>query len=149
LTGAWVPVAAGSRDAWTHLDGDIAEGFIGKRLSLGSHGYPQAFTNGRVELVHRIVMGCQPRDGKIVDHVNGKRWDNRRENLRLVTAAENTQNRHQRRAFRGAYRLRSGRWASQVKHQGRTHRLGVFATAEEAAAMAASYRAEHFTDCAT
>lgn len=149
MTTILVPVVANERDIWTTLDSDIAEMFAGKRLSLGSHGYVQNFHAGRVEVVHRIVMGCVRGDGRIVDHIDGDRLNNTRSNLRLVTAAENTQNRHQRRPHRGAYIQRSGRWQACVQANGKKVSLGTYDTPEEAAAVAAAYRREHFSACAT
>lgn len=145
-----VPVVANGRDdVWSLIDSDVADLLTGRSLSLGSHGYPQIFWRGRVEVLHRMVMGCVPKDGKIVDHISGQRLDNRRANLRLVTAAENTQNRRQARLHRGAYATGWGKWTAQVKHNGKTVRLGNYATPEEAAAVAKAYRLEHFTACTT
>lgn len=147
--GVWVPVVAGDRGAWTILDEDVADLLAGRSLSLGSHGYAQTYLGGRVEVVHRIVMGCVPRDGRIVDHVDGDQLNNLRTNLRLVTAAENTQNRRQARPNRGAHLNRHGRWSAVVHHNGKAIRLGTFAKAEEAAAVAKEYRMQHFSSCAT
>lgn len=41
--------------------------------------------------LHRLIMN--PAKGYVVDHINGDAMDNRRENLRVVTRAENAQNR--------------------------------------------------------
>ena len=53
----------------------------GRKLLLGSHGYTQMWDDKYVTLVHRWVMGAKPKDGRIVDHLNGERLDDRRTNL--------------------------------------------------------------------
>ena len=66
------------------------------RLSSDVDGYRQLTMVGpdgrRTARVHRLVMeafvGPCP-DGLVVDHINGIRHDNRLENLRYVTQAEN------------------------------------------------------------
>lgn len=42
-------------------------------------------------LMHRFLMN--PPDGMVVDHINGNSLDNRKSNLRIVTNAQNMQNR--------------------------------------------------------
>lgn len=44
-------------------------------------------------LMHREIMGLKPGDPQHVDHRNGDPLDNRRSNLRVVTAAQNAENR--------------------------------------------------------
>lgn len=41
--------------------------------------------------VHRFLLGDVP-DGMVVDHINGDKSDNRRANLRVVTAHQNAMN---------------------------------------------------------
>lgn len=49
---------------------------------------------GKHVKMHRVVMGAKP--GDIVDHINGDPLDNRKANLRLVTAAQNSMNKRAR-----------------------------------------------------
>lgn len=44
--------------------------------------------------LHRLVMGCTKGDGKIIDHINQNKQDNRRSNLRFVSCKENNLNRN-------------------------------------------------------
>jgi hypothetical protein len=59
---------------------------------------------GRGVKMHRLVLGLEPGDGKIGDHINGDRLDNRRSNLRVVSAAGNAQNTLGKAASRSAFR---------------------------------------------
>ena len=78
--------------------------------------------------------------GKNADHKNGDGLDNRRDNLRICTKAQN--NRNQRRVptelspYKGVkrkgYRYRT-MWEAQIKVKARPVYLGLFGTAEEAA----------------
>lgn len=45
--------------------------------------------------MHRVIAGTPP--GKLTDHINGDRLDNRKANLRIVDAAENVMNTRRRR----------------------------------------------------
>jgi hypothetical protein len=94
-------------------------------------------------LMHREILGLVPGDGLQVDHINGNRLDNCRENLRICTHAQNHQNYHTR-LYRGvAWCAARNRWQAQAKLDGKNHWLGYFATEEEAAAVAAAWRRQH------
>jgi hypothetical protein len=62
------------------------------RWCLGGSGYTATirYPGGRKTLMHRVIMS--PPKGLQVDHINGDRLDNRRCNLRIVTATQNRAN---------------------------------------------------------
>lgn len=91
----------------------------------------------RVRLVmHRFILDLTDRRLE-VDHINGDGLDNRKENLRLATHAENLRNRAKRHfsvesPYKGVGRA-GGRWAAGLMVNGSQVILGVFDTAEDAA----------------
>jgi hypothetical protein len=109
-------------------------------------GYAATRIDGRIEYMHRMILGLRPGEKDEGDHRNRDRLDNRRSNLRVVTAAENRQNTSGRGDTpRGVTHLRktSGRYMARVKVRGRELYLGCYSTVEEAAAVAADARREH------
>lgn len=98
---------------------------------------------GRHLAMHRIVLGLNPGDGLVGDHVNGDTLDNRRCNLRACTNRENQQNRrgaasHSSSGLRGACLGKNGRWRAFVGGK----YIGNFPSASAAAQAAAAKRAE-------
>lgn len=123
--------------AWTlHRGGYVARVGIGKKSIL----------------MHRVIMGLEPR-GTVqvsleVDHINGDRLDNRKQNLRVVTRAENAQNLRPRDGgtsrFRGvSFDRRAGKWRAEVTIFYKKHYLGLFDTEDEANAAAIAFRGVH------
>jgi hypothetical protein len=86
--------------------------------------------------MHRLVL--PPREGYDTDHVNRNGLDNRRENLRHATRAQNLVNRIMPRKvnpYRGVSH-RKGRprcWEAAIYVKGKKVKLGSFHTPEEAA----------------
>lgn len=62
----------------------------GKTLGMIVKGYTGFRHNKKAHYLHRVIM--TPEEGKIVDHISGNRYDNRRDNLRVVTYLENNRN---------------------------------------------------------
>lgn len=60
----------------------------------GSHAYAYRTEAGKRVYLHRLI--AQPSNGMCVDHIDGDTLNNRRGNLRCVTRAENSRNRHER-----------------------------------------------------
>jgi len=100
-------------------------------------GYACRKERGRSISMHRLVIDCPP--GLELDHINGDKLDNRRENLRVCTHAENVRNRGQQiRRDPGLPKGvtacgKRGRYAAHIKYDGRIHRIGTFDSPEEAA----------------
>jgi hypothetical protein len=129
--------------------GEIAGGDDG-------HGYIALEINGRAYRAHRLAFlymeGSFPQHQ--ADHINGIRHDNRWENLRAVTNAENQRNGRPRRnntsGYMGVSQQRaSGRWLAYISVNGKKKYLGIFAeisdaiAAREAANVKYNYHANH------
>lgn len=120
---------------WT-LQGDPTYGlYVQGRVPKGK---------GKRVYLHRYLM--DPQDGKWVDHKNNDKLDNRRSsNLRVVTPAENSQNRkaskNNKLGVRGVSPTRSGKYGARYRLNGIEHWLGTFRTLEEAEFAVISARA--------
>ena len=69
-----------------------------------------------------------------VDHINGNKLDNRKENLRLCTNGSNNRNKLARTGFKGVHQARiSGKWIAQITKNYKVKHLGSFDTDTEAA----------------
>tara|TARA_B110000858_G_C17410175_1_gene296390 strand:+ start:114 stop:497 length:384 start_codon:yes stop_codon:yes gene_type:complete len=90
--------------------------------------------------IHRTVWqqfnGKKPK-GFQIDHINGNKLDNRIENLRLATYAENQWNARTRVDNRSGvkgvcWHKATQKWRAQIKQNKVLHYLGVYNTLEEA-----------------
>lgn len=84
---------------------------------------------------HRLIMGSP--DNLCVDHINGNILDNRRENLRICTNAENIRNQKRNITNTSGYKgvswnKRYGKWVAFICFNGKNKNLGSFSTAEQA-----------------
>ena len=83
-------------------------------------------TTGKCRLyLHRILLKCPK--GLQIDHINGNGLDNRKENLRICTHAENGRNRkvgdNNTSGYKGvSWITRQGKWRATIKiNQKRIH----------------------------
>lgn len=93
--------------------------------------------------MHRVIIDCP--DDMQVDHINGDTLDNRRENLRICTQAQNLWNRGKSRRNTSGYKgvfvnrvsANSGypRYYAQIRVNGRKITRGMFDSPEDAARM--------------
>lgn len=93
--------------------------------------------------MHRLILGLERGDSRVTDHINHDKLDNRRENLRAVTNQQNQQNRAGARVgtasgLRGVCKSAGGKWRAYCGNKC----VGLFATKEEAAHVAAVARAK-------
>ena len=135
---------------------------------LGNGRYPYAMTNiphpdggwhvrpsgrrGRREtalLLHNLIIDGhykkKPKGKLTVDHINHNGLDNRKENLREVTQAQNQRNRRSNKNSSSQYKgvswfKRDKKWHAQIKHKGKGIHLGYF-TCEHQAALAYNKKA--------
>jgi CRISPR/Cas system CMR subunit Cmr6 (Cas7 group RAMP superfamily) len=88
----------------------------------------------------RLIMN--PSDEKVVDHINGDKTNNTRENLRIVSRQQNSQNRKKCKSasisYFGVYKNRK-RFSVKFTVGGEQIRLGTFNTMEEAAKVYDAY----------
>ncbi|HED4877363.1 TPA: HNH endonuclease [Stenotrophomonas maltophilia] len=86
-----------SRDLVCVLDDEDHAKHGGKRWSAsthrGRHVYAYRTEGGKRVYLHRLIAGAE--QGMCVDHIDGDTLNNQRSNLRCVTNAQNSRNRHE------------------------------------------------------
>ncbi len=140
---------------WRARDGaEVWNAKYAGRPALNSNdgrGYRQGLFLGRKLYAHRaiwaVVYGCWP-DGEI-DHIDGNRSNNRIDNLRVATRAENNRNTSSRKLssskFLGVSWDRAGsKWRADIKIGGKAKYLGRFESEAEAARAYAEAAAIHY-----
>jgi len=95
-------------------------------------------TYGIHQLVAMAFLGHDPEGCMVVDHINGVPYDNRVENLRIVSHRFNvcvgyrktdTTRKHQ---YMGISQASSGRWVARITINRKTKHIGTFDTDKEA-----------------
>ena len=133
----------------TYVDDEDYE-MLNQKTWCVNDGYA---VNRELGRMHRFLLGAPK--GVMVDHRNGDKLDNRKENLRLCT---NSQNQANRQVFRGASPFKgvcwqkrlngTGSWKAQLIVNGEVVYLGVFKTDLEAAAAYNEAALKHFGEFA-
>lgn len=109
-------------------------------LSVGGHGkkfYAETMIDGRKVKMHRLIMNARP--GETVEHLKGDGMDNRRQNLRVIRAMQQSTRWGKRHAVGVVPRYLKGHqrnspvYEAWIQNDGRNRYLGRFKTKEEAA----------------
>lgn len=87
--------------------------------------------------MHRMLL--DPPKAMMADHINGNRLDNRRCNLRIVSALQNAQNRGKNKnsvsQYKGvAWKAENGKWQARIRVNSKQHHIGLYEAEVEAAA---------------
>ncbi len=113
-------------------------------VNLDSKGYAQVYIRGshpyRTARVARVIMARYENiEGKMVDHRNHNKLDNRRENLRICSQSQNNANSIKKKSgcrsrYKGVCVGRDGKWSVRiVRPDGSRWNLGTFETELDAA----------------
>jgi len=106
--------------------------------SLDTKGYKTLGYDNRVRMLHRVIWDyhfvcCE---GFLVDHIDRNTLNNRIENLRLCSYAQNAFNSKSHTdsvvPFKGVTKMPNGKFRAQIRVHGVRSHLGVFLTAESA-----------------
>lgn len=130
-----------------YVDGNLIAKTNSKRRKTGDKlgdltdkGYLKASVGGKPYRIHRLVFlyhyGYMPSQ---VDHIDGNRTNNRIENLRQATSAQNNQNRTPTGSsgIKGVrWHKQSKKWVASINVNGKSVHLGSFLTIEEAELVA-------------
>jgi len=111
------------------------------KWSISNTGYFQGKVENKRISLHSYLLG--KKEGYIIDHINGDRLDNRRENLRHVTHSQNAQNKNTKKTI-GVWK-HLDKWSSEITYNKRKIYVGVFNTIEEAQKMYDKYAIYYHT----
>jgi len=139
---AYVPLTQGREAIIDAADVPLVAGY-NWRLGKGDYEVRSYRDSGKQIAVymHREIIRCQA--GYEVDHVNGDGIDNRRDNLRAATKAQNAYNvgprAHNTSGFKGVtFYKPTKKWRAMIMAQGKRRYLGYFTTPESAASAYAA-----------
>jgi hypothetical protein len=126
------------RDKFALVDDEDFERIGKNKYRLNEKGYVvRTKTKNKIRAkywLHREILG--KKDGFVIDHINGDKLDNRKQNLRHCTSAQNSINRNiyakNKTGYRGVRKRRS-KYVATIGYAGKYLYIGAFDTPIEAA----------------
>lgn len=112
------------------------------KLSYGTGDYyanATVYTNGKPRklIMHRLIMGLDFYDGKVVDHIDHDTLNNQKHNLRVCSYANNVRNMNLRKSnssgFKGVCKTKPSGWKAYIRVNYKRINLGVFQSIIDAA----------------
>lgn len=101
-------------------------------------------------LVHRVIwLYFNDSLPPLIDHINRNKLDNRIENLRPLSYAENARNcgdKHYKHDLPRGITIQKGKFKAQIKISGKTKHIGLYRTVEQASDAYAAFVAKLRTD---
>ena len=124
---------------WVFIDAQDFEIVSRYRWNIDKEGYVYSpINNGKKTQLrlHRLIL--EPPDNMVVDHINHNPLDNRRSNLRVCTARENSRNKRKwkidgQSKYKGVVPLKHGKFRANIYCLEERIYIGVFDTEIEAA----------------
>lgn len=115
------------------LDSDDLDKVTKYQWSIGSHGYATSGAGSKQILMHRLIANLDD-TGKVIDHINRNKLDNRKSNLRICSPSENSMNKgvqnNNKLGFKGVTKTAEGNYQAIITFNGRPMYLGRYATPE-------------------
>jgi hypothetical protein len=145
----------GETTAHALVSAEDADKVTAHRWYISGHGYAvRQISVGRKKQrtlsMARVILGLDFGDRRVVDHISADKLDNRRENIRIVTHAENLQNRVSRQYGSSRHRgvsfakdRRARQWVAYGCVAGKMNYLGAYGSEDEAGEVAAAWRREN------
>ncbi len=117
------------------FDRDDFEVVKNRSWHVAKSGYVESGSHSGATRLHQFLM--KPPRGCVVDHINGKRDDCRRSNMRIATNQENVFNARLSKAntsgYKGVVRVRNGKYSARIEKDGKHMYLGTYSDPIEAA----------------
>lgn len=158
MSAVIIPLTKGCVAVVDDMDSDLAK--FKWTAAIGKHKHYAQRSGTRINgkrptiKMHRLIMermlGRPLLKTELVDHVDNDGFNNRRENLRLANNSQNAANSRKRNGqYKGvSWNKKSEKWLAQIMVYGKTIRLGLHVTPEEAYAAYCEAAKLHFGEFA-